>query len=44
MQRALIYVKKHCKEKASADAFIEEALVRRELADNFCYYQVRNGN
>ncbi|XP_017132851.1 deoxyribodipyrimidine photo-lyase [Drosophila elegans] len=24
--------------KASADAFCEEAIVRRELADNFCYY------
>ena len=24
--------------KASIEAFIEEALIRRELADNFCYY------
>ena len=24
--------------KSSVDAFIEEALVRRELADNFCFY------
>ncbi|XP_017061488.1 deoxyribodipyrimidine photo-lyase-like [Drosophila ficusphila] len=24
--------------KASADAFCEEAIVRRELADNFCFY------
>ena len=24
--------------KASVDAFVEEALVRRELADNFCFY------
>lgn len=24
--------------KASVDAFIEEAVVRRELSDNFCYY------
>ncbi|KPU77038.1 uncharacterized protein Dana_GF13637, isoform B [Drosophila ananassae] len=24
--------------KASAEAFCEEAIVRRELADNFCYY------
>ena len=24
--------------KASVDAFIEEVVVRRELADNFCHY------
>ena len=24
--------------KESVEAFIEEAVVRRELADNFCYY------
>ena len=24
--------------KSSVDAFVEEALVRRELADNFCFY------
>ena len=24
--------------KTSVDAFIEEAVVRRELSDNFCYY------
>lgn len=24
--------------KGSVDAFVEEALVRRELADNFCFY------
>jgi deoxyribodipyrimidine photo-lyase len=23
----------------SADAFLEELIVRRELADNFCFYQ-----
>lgn len=23
----------------SVDAFLEELIVRRELADNFCYYQ-----
>eukprot|EP00049_Salpingoeca_infusionum_P019313 m.361364 g.361364 ORF g.361364 m.361364 type:complete len:471 (-) comp19512_c0_seq1:241-1653(-) len=27
------------KNKESADAFVEEAFVRRELADNYCYYE-----
>lgn len=27
--------------KASVDAFVEEALVRRELADNFCFYNLK---
>lgn len=26
--------------KPSVDAFIEEAVIRRELADNFCFYNV----
>ena len=26
--------------KKSIDAFTEEAVVRRELAENFCYYNV----
>jgi hypothetical protein len=25
--------------KQSVDAFLEELIIRRELADNFCYYQ-----
>nr|CAX73098.1 photorepair [Schistosoma japonicum] len=38
-QRALIEVKlwRH-KYKDSVDAFVEEAFIRRELSDNFCYY------
>lgn len=39
-QRAVLRVKqaKTASNKASVDAFIEEAVVRRELSDNFCYY------
>ncbi|XP_077204166.1 deoxyribodipyrimidine photo-lyase-like [Paroedura picta] len=39
VQRAILEVSKHrrrCRE--SVDAFVEEAVVRRELADNFCFY------
>ncbi|XP_018427648.1 PREDICTED: deoxyribodipyrimidine photo-lyase-like [Nanorana parkeri] len=39
VQRAILEVQKYrskCKE--SVDSFVEEAVVRRELADNFCYY------
>ena len=35
-QRAVLYVKKHASSYSSV--FIEEAVVRRELSDNFCYY------
>ncbi|KAL5108935.1 Deoxyribodipyrimidine photo-lyase [Taenia crassiceps] len=38
-QRCLWEVKQlHSEYKESVDAFMEEAFVRRELADNFCYY------
>ncbi|KFQ05356.1 Deoxyribodipyrimidine photo-lyase, partial [Haliaeetus albicilla] len=38
-QRAILEVQKHRgKYKESVDAFVEEAVVRRELAENFCYY------
>ena len=30
--------KQKSKWKESAESFIEEAVIRRELADNFCYY------
>ena len=41
VQRCALYVKKHAnKYREARDAFIEEAVIRRELADNFCYYQV----
>ena len=39
-QRALLIIAKlRPKYKDACDSFIEEAFVRRELADNFCYYQ-----
>uniref|UniRef100_A0A8C5X769 Deoxyribodipyrimidine photo-lyase n=1 Tax=Malurus cyaneus samueli TaxID=2593467 RepID=A0A8C5X769_9PASS len=38
-QRAILEVQKHRRKyKESVDAFVEEAVVRRELAENFCYY------
>ncbi|XP_068262694.1 deoxyribodipyrimidine photo-lyase-like isoform X2 [Nyctibius grandis] len=38
-QRAILEVQKHRgKYKESVDVFVEEAVVRRELAENFCYY------
>jgi len=39
MQRAVLYVKKHGKNYSeSVASFVEEAVVRRELSDNFCFY------
>ncbi|XP_068137359.1 deoxyribodipyrimidine photo-lyase-like isoform X2 [Hyperolius riggenbachi] len=39
VQRAILEVQKcRSKYKESVDSFVEEAVVRRELADNFCYY------
>ncbi|KAM4771870.1 deoxyribodipyrimidine photo-lyase-like isoform 2-T2 [Rhinophrynus dorsalis] len=39
VQRAILEVQKYrSKFKDSVDSFVEEAVVRRELADNFCYY------
>ncbi|XP_054838045.1 deoxyribodipyrimidine photo-lyase-like [Eublepharis macularius] len=39
VQRAILEVRKHRhRYKESVEAFIEEAVVRRELADNFCFY------
>eukprot|EP00808_Paulinella_micropora_P014546 g83282.t1 len=39
-QRAIMEVaSKKGKHEESADSFIEEALVRRELSDNFCWYE-----
>lgn len=37
VQRAVLFVKELRKFPNSTDAFIEESVVRRELADNFCY-------
>ena len=39
MQRCILVVKQFkWKYSESVDAFCEEAIVRRELADNFCHY------
>lgn len=40
VQRSMLEVNKFkSKNKESVDAFLEEGIVRRELSDNFCYYQ-----
>ena len=39
MQRCILEVKKRGKSYSkSVEVFVEEAVVRRELADNFCFY------
>lgn len=39
VQRAILRVREfRSKAKDSVEAFIEEAVIRRELADNFCFY------
>lgn len=38
VQRAIIRVKAEQKHSESTKSFVEEAVVRRELADNFCFY------
>ena len=39
-QRAALEVKKHKKAAPeSVDSFLEESIVRRELSDNFCFYE-----
>ncbi|CAF0785203.1 unnamed protein product [Adineta steineri] len=44
-QRALLIMAKlRSKCKEACDSFIEEAFVRRELSDNFCYYQPNYDN
>ncbi|KAH3805941.1 hypothetical protein DPMN_134251 [Dreissena polymorpha] len=38
-QRCILTVRQYkAKHKESVDAYIEEAVIRRELGDNFCYY------
>lgn len=40
VQRSMLKVSEFkSKHKESVDAFLEEGIVRRELSDNFCYYQ-----
>ncbi|CAF1426606.1 unnamed protein product [Adineta ricciae] len=44
-QRALLIIAKlRPKFKEACDSFIEEAFVRRELGDNYCYYQENYDN
>ena len=39
VQRCILCVKQYrSKYKESVEAYIEEAIIRRELADNYCYY------
>jgi deoxyribodipyrimidine photo-lyase len=40
-QRVALEASKHDKHIPSQEAFIEELIVRRELSDNFCYYNDR---
>lgn len=45
VQRAVLAVKKmSSKAKESVDSFIEEAVIRRELSDNFCFYNPQYDN
>ncbi len=37
-QRIALILKKHTGNVAAREAFLEELIVRRELADNYCYY------
>jgi deoxyribodipyrimidine photo-lyase len=37
-QRIALQIEKHVPETKSKDAFLEELIIRRELADNFCLY------
>lgn len=45
VQRSVLEVQKHkLKSKEGVDAFCEEAIVRRELSDNFCFYNENYDN
>ncbi|KAL4220007.1 hypothetical protein ACF0H5_020419 [Mactra antiquata] len=45
VQRCVLTVKQYrSKYKESVDAYIEEAVIRRELSDNFCYYNKNYDN
>lgn len=44
-QRAVLEVSKHkSKSKEGVEAFCEEAIIRRELSDNFCFYNENYDN
>ena len=40
-QRIALNIRKYFPVSASSEAFLEELIVRRELADNFCYYNTK---
>ncbi|MGB5530020.1 MAG: deoxyribodipyrimidine photo-lyase [Ignavibacteriaceae bacterium] len=40
-QRVALTVQQFYQKNPSADAFLEELIVRRELADNFCYFNTK---
>lgn len=43
IQRAILRVREfRSRAKDSVEAFVEEAVIRRELADNFCFYNQEN--
>lgn len=45
MQRCILVVESFkSKYKESVESFCEEAIIRRELADNFCYYNPNYDN
>lgn len=45
VQRSILEVQKHkAKAKEGVEAFCEEAIVRRELSDNFCFYNKNYDN
>ena len=43
-QRVALEVEDHTGHDASREAFLEELIVRRELADNYCFYQPHYDN
>jgi deoxyribodipyrimidine photo-lyase len=43
-QRIVLEVTKHNADKESQEAFLEELIVRRELSDNFCFYNAHYDN
>lgn len=43
-QRAVLEVKKQTSHSKGVAGFVEEAVVRRELSDNFCWYNSRYDN
>lgn len=45
VQRVALEIREHKKSApAAVDTFLEEAVVRRELSDNFCFYEPNYDN